>query len=63
MLGISRRGEGAHVIYRCLAMSILSSRQCIIEFFGGVVWKLGRVQGKSELPSLTPPTLTQSADR
>lgn len=36
MLGISRRGEGAHVICRCLSMSILSGWQSIVEFFGGV---------------------------
>lgn len=45
MLGISRRGEGAHVICVCvcLSVSILSGRRCVIEFFG-YVWKLERVQ-------------------
>lgn len=62
MLGISTRGEGAHVICRCLSTSVLSGWRSIMEFFWGV-WKLANARGRWGLPSLTPSTLTQSADQ
>lgn len=62
MLGISRRGEGAHVICACLNVPILSGRQCVIDFFG-FVWKLDRVRQRWGLPSLTPSNSSHSADR
>lgn len=63
MLGISTRGEGAHVIRRCLSTSVLSGWRSIMEFFWGV-WKLASAQGRWGLPSLTHlPWLNQLTSR